>query len=253
MTGFTALNSRRHTEVRQDSWEEEGWGGATLLLGPQTQSEKVNHYLRLTPHTHAHTRLLLFLEVSRFNTVTRSIFNLQFWTLSTSVNRKEAPENRLASIPGSPSVSVCFCASLGSNVKRPCPQTNAADVNRNKEDMTRTARGGVGLLTVPYFLSQHPLSSRRKSTPKVKGHPGGISFVLSSCMFSTLDGCFFFLVVKKKKVISPISPPPISLFRNFTESRQNLNGKPVEGCFCLFASPHLQQETQWEAKKKFKI
>lgn len=45
---------------------------------------------------------------------------------------------------------------------------------------------------VPYFLSQHPLSSRGKSIPKVKGHPGGIPFVLSAMpyMFSPVCVCF---------------------------------------------------------------
>lgn len=45
---------------------------------------------------------------------------------------------------------------------------------------------------VPYFLSQHPLSSRGKSIPKVKGHPGGIPFVFSlPCRIcSALRGVF---------------------------------------------------------------
>lgn len=37
--------------------------------------------------------------------------------------------------------------------------------------------GEEGLFMVPYFLSQHPLSSRGKSIPKVKGQPEGIPFV----------------------------------------------------------------------------
>lgn len=92
---------------------------------------------------------------------------------------------------------MCFCASLGSNMKWPCQQTNAADENWNKEDVKRTARGGEGLLTVPYFLSQHPLSSRGKSTPKVKGHPEGISFVLSAVPYVFNHGWMSFFSRQK--------------------------------------------------------
>lgn len=37
--------------------------------------------------------------------------------------------------------------------------------------------GKERLFMVPYFLSQHPLSSRGKSIPKVEGHSGGIPLV----------------------------------------------------------------------------
>lgn len=51
----------------------------------------------------------------------------------------------------------------------------------DREDAKEVARGGrKELFTVPYFLSQHPLSSRGKSIFGVKGHTGGILFVLSS-------------------------------------------------------------------------
>lgn len=45
---------------------------------------------------------------------------------------------------------------------------------------------------VPYFLSQHPLSTRGKSISKVKGQPGGIPFVLSATpyVFSPVCMCF---------------------------------------------------------------
>lgn len=60
--------------------------------------------------------------------------------------------------------------------------SDTQDENWNEEDMRETARGKgeEGLVTVPYFLSQHPLASRGKSIPKVKGQPGGIPFVLSA-------------------------------------------------------------------------
>lgn len=59
--------------------------------------------------------------------------------------------------------------------------THKAAEGKNEEDVKETAQGGKeGLFTVPYFLSQHPLSSRGKSIPKVKGHPGGIPFVPSA-------------------------------------------------------------------------
>lgn len=49
----------------------------------------------------------------------------------------------------------------------------------DREDAKEIALGGrKELFTVPYFLSQHPLSSRGKSIPGVKGHAGGILFVL---------------------------------------------------------------------------
>ncbi len=58
-----------------------------------------------------------------------------------------------------------------------------------------SSRGKEGLFMVPYFLSQHPLLSRGKSIPKVKGHPGGIPFVFYAMpyMFSPMQGVCFCL------------------------------------------------------------
>lgn len=52
-----------------------------LLAEPETQTEKVNNYLCLTPHTHTHTSLL-FLEV---NILTHSL-KLNFSSESDTVN-----------------------------------------------------------------------------------------------------------------------------------------------------------------------
>lgn len=59
---------------------------------------------------------------------------------------------------------------------------------------------------VPYFLSQHPLSSRGKSIPKVKGQPRGIPFVLPAvpCVFDSATAFLLLCESKQKKLASLI-------------------------------------------------
>lgn len=56
--------------------------------------------------------------------------------------------------------------------------------------------GKERLFMVPYFLSQHPLSSRGKSIPKVEGHSGGIPFV-QPCVCVCFYLCLAFSVFTK--------------------------------------------------------
>lgn len=56
-----------------------------------------------------------------------------------------------------------------------------------------SSRGKDELFMVPYFLSQHPLSSWGKSIPKVKGHSGGIPFVLSHAIYVCVFQSVWFL------------------------------------------------------------
>lgn len=83
-----------------------GVADCVFHLGPEAQSGKVNHYLRLTPHTHGHThtRVLLFLEANTVRETftpshVHSIFCLRFRALSASANGENNPQNCLALIP----------------------------------------------------------------------------------------------------------------------------------------------------------
>lgn len=83
-----------------------------LLSGPESQSGKVNHYLRLTPNTHTHTLTQQFTTRLRGQRIHRGTHlathtqpSLPDKTLSTSVNSEEAPEDCLISIPA----YVCVC------------------------------------------------------------------------------------------------------------------------------------------------
>lgn len=68
-----------------------------------------------------------------------------------------------------------------------------------------SSRGKEGLFMMPYFLSQHPLSSRGKSIPKVKGHPGGIPFVLSALLCTFGPECVYVCV-------SVMKTTPVTIF-----------------------------------------
>lgn len=79
---------------------------------------------------------------------------------------------------------------------------------RNGEGMKETARGGKeGLFALPYFLSQHPLSSRGKVYSRGQGSPWRHSFCslpATLCMLSpsVMKACAF-LSLRSLKISGP--------------------------------------------------
>lgn len=173
-----------------------GVADCVFHLGPEAQSGKVNHYLRLTPHTRTHTHQgAAILRSQHSQEKNAGAFG------SEHFQRQEDPQNCLALIPKEP-------PSLRRVMTPSSSQTNAHSKKKKEGERGRhegsSQREEEELFTVHYFLSQHPLSSRGKSIPKVKGHPGSIPFVPSPMpyMFSTKRAPLSAVESKRARLLS---------------------------------------------------